>query len=105
MFNPPPRTAAPTTVGGFVRKTLPAPGPVMTKQLTVTGVVKSAADSNSDKPLTMLEIADLIDGKGIVGPQNVEGGTAASLGPEKTNFMPLVFIGGAGLLLYFLLKK
>jgi len=92
MFNPPPRTAAPTTVGGFVRKTFPAPGPVMTKQITVTGTTGTGSGGGS------MEV--------MVKPKNfVEGGTAASLGPQKTNFMPLVYIGGAGLLLYFLFKK
>jgi hypothetical protein len=92
MFNPPPKTAAPTTVGGFVRKTFPAPGPVITKQITVTGTTTASSGG------VTTEIAPM--------PKTFQQGAAAmTMAPTKTNFMPLVYIGGAGLLLYFLFVK
>jgi len=90
MFNPPPRTVAPTSVAGFVKKTFPAPGPAMTKQITVTGT--TAASSGG----VATEVAPM--------PKTFQQAAMAMV-PTKTNFMPLVYIGGAGLLLYFLFKK
>ena len=107
LFNPPPRTAEPTAVSSFVKRKFPAPGPVMTKQITVTGTttaqgVGGGTSEVAPKPKSFIDFP-----QNQFGPPrtSVEGGTAASLGPEKSNFMPLVYIGGAGLLLYFLLKK
>jgi hypothetical protein len=102
LFNPPPKTAAPSV---FVKRGVGKPvGPMAVKGITVTGVVKSAADSNFNRTLTMQEAADLIEGKGIVGPKPFDTGPVNPTLP-KSNLMPLVYIGGAGLLLYYLLKK
>jgi len=94
MFNPPPKTAAPSTVGGFVRKTFAPPGPVMTKQITVTGTTVPSSAGVATEVVQMPKTF-----------QQAAAAMAMQPEPKKTNFMPLVYIGGAGLLLYFLFKK
>ena len=81
-----------------MKKTFPAPGPVMTKQITVTGTTAASsggvATEAAPKPKSFIDF-----------PQDQFGPPRNNMEPNKTNFMPLVYIGGAGLLLYFLLKK
>ena len=97
MFNPPPRTPAPTTVGGFVRKTFPAPDPVMTKQITVTGTTGTGSGGGTTevapKPKSFVD-------QPLTG--RPPGGFPSD---NRQKFMNLVYIGGAGLLLYFLFVK
>jgi hypothetical protein len=104
MFNPPPRTMAPatvsvmeipkpaqsTSVSVIPRKVLPSPGVATPRQITVTGATGASSGGAA------AEVAPM--------PKTFQQAAAAMM-PEKRNFMPLVFIGGAGLLLYFLLKK
>jgi hypothetical protein len=88
LFNPPPKTTAPSV---FVKRGVGKPvGAVMTKGITITGT--TAASSGG----VATEVAPM--------PKSFQQ-AAMAMQPEKTNFMPLVYIGGAGLLLYFLLKK
>jgi len=94
LFNPPPRTATPSTVGGFVRKTFAPPGPVMTKQITVTGTTSASSGGVTTEVAPMPKTFQQAAATMAMQPE-----------PKKTNFMPLVYIGGAGLLLYFLFKK
>jgi len=94
MFNPPPRTAAPSTVGGFVRKTFAPPGPVMTKQISVTGTTGTGSGGGTAEVAVKQNQLELTG----VPP----GGFPSD---NRQKFMPLVYIGGAGLLLYFLFKK
>jgi hypothetical protein len=101
MFNPPPRTASPSTVGGFVRKTFAPPGPVMTKGITVTGTTGTGSGGGTAEiavKQNQLELTGVPPG-GFPTQQEVD---AAE---NKRKIMPLVYIGGAGLLLYFLFKK
>jgi hypothetical protein len=94
LFTPPPRTQAPTptTVGGFVKKSFKAPGAVMTKGIAITGTSGTGVGG----------------GKTEVAPMP-KSFSQAVITPTTTTtaqkFMPLVYIGGAGLLLYFLFKK
>lgn len=94
LFTPPPRTSAPTptTVGGFVKKSFGKPGTVMTKGIAITGTSGTGVGGGKT------EVAPM--------PKSFQqAATTMVIEPEKTNYMPLVYIGGAGLLLYFLFKK
>jgi len=93
LFTPPPRTQAPTptTVGGFVRKSFGVPGAVMTKGIAITGTSGTGVGGGKT------EVAPM--------PKSFQQSATMVIEPKKTNYMPLVYIGGAGLLLYFLFKK
>ena len=88
LFNPPPKTAAPSV---FVKRGFGKPvGPMAVKGITVTGT--TAASSGG----VATEVAQM--------PKTYQQ-AATAMQPEKRNYMPLVYLGGAGLLLYYLFKK
>lgn len=105
---PGPGPQAPTgPTGGPRTPTPPINQPTgYTPRRVITGPVKSAVliggDTFTPKIFTGGVPANAFTG---VKGSNVESGTAELLNPKKTNFMPFVYIGGAGLLLYYLFKK
>jgi hypothetical protein len=99
LFTPPPRTSAPTptTVGGFVRKSFGVPGAVMTKGIAITGTSGTGIGGGKTEVAPMPK--SFVDQPFSGVPP---GGFPSD---NRQKFMPLVYIGGAGLLLYFLFKK
>jgi len=90
FVQPPPRTAAPTPI----KKNFGVPGTPLIKGVSVTGTTTA--------PTATGVTADV-----AVMPKSFQQAATMMITPtpEKRNFMPLVYIGGAGLLLYFLFKK
>jgi len=86
MFNPTPRTAAPSVIATKIFK---SPGQMATKAITITGTTgKSSGGGVTEVP-----------------PIKTMPTSIVTTMPATRNFMPLVYLGGAGLLLYFLFKK
>jgi hypothetical protein len=86
-----------TTPAGFVKKTFGPPGKPISKQITVTGTTGTGSGGGTaevaPKPKSFVD-------EPLAGvPPN---GFPAD---NRQKFMNLVYIGGAGLLLYFLFMK
>jgi hypothetical protein len=89
-------TTQTTTSPAFVKRNFGQVGQPIKKQITVTGTTTAQGVGGGTS-----EVA-------VKAPKTFQQAAAAMAmqpEPEKTNFMPLVYIGGAGLLLYFLFKK
>ena len=82
----------------FVKKSFGVPGAVMTKGISITGT--SGTGVGGGKTEVAVKPKSFGD-----FPQDQFGPPRTKMEPEKTNYMPLVYLGGAGLLLYFLFKK
>lgn len=91
-------TTQTTTAPAFVKRKFGQVGQPIKKQITVTGTSgKGIGGGTTEVAVKPKAFGDF--------PQDQFGPPRTNIEPEKTNFMPLVYIGGAGLLLYFLFKK
>ena len=90
---------------GPLPATGPSSGPIRTNPVINQPIKTTPFVPKSITGKTTTEESVMI-GKDTFTPKSFQQGAAAmTIAPTKTNFMPLVYIGGAGLLLYFLLKK
>lgn len=95
LFNPPPRTAAPTPAMVVTKRGVGKPiGAMAVKGITITGTSGKGIGGGTSE-ITVKQAPLELTG--------VQPGGFPSV--NRLNFMPLVYIGGAGLLLYFLFKK
>jgi hypothetical protein len=92
IFSPGPKMPKPTTPSVFTKMGFgKPPGAMATKGITVTGTTLPGSGGGNT------EIAPT--------PKSFVQATTTIIKPKKSNIMPLVYIGGAGLLLYYLFKK